>query len=359
MSEEAKKVFDAALILTTVTTVESLIKVLRSLEEALREEIKLRSQAIVVEISTDIQAMWALLHPGEAIEDIRLYVPKDSDKAIDICLKFHGKEQDSPRLTLSEGHRNSLGLCIFLAMARRDSDTERPLILDDVVVSLDRNHRGMIVDLLQQKFSDRQIIVLTHDRDWYVDLRQQLDQVKWLFRTLLPYDSPKVGIRWSQSTSTFGDARAQLKERPDSAGNDARKIMDSELANIAERLRLQLPYLRAERNERRTAHEFLERLVSSGKRCFQIRSEKEYALYEQAVEALHNADQLLVTWGNRASHTADLVRPEAERLINACEQALEAFKCSSCRKNVWFADASSAERLQCECAQLRWRYSKD
>src|SRR5277367_1641829 len=64
---------------------------------------------------TDIGAMWKVLHPGEPIENVHLYMP-DEDKAIDIALRFHGKDQDSPRLTLSEGYRNSLGLCIFLAL---------------------------------------------------------------------------------------------------------------------------------------------------------------------------------------------------------------------------------------------------
>jgi len=71
--------------------------------------------------------MWKILHPAEAIEDVRLYVPKDADKAIDIGLKFHGKEQESPRLTLSEGYRNSLGLCIFLAMAKLEAGNDRPV----------------------------------------------------------------------------------------------------------------------------------------------------------------------------------------------------------------------------------------
>jgi len=190
--------------------------------------------------------MWATLHPGEAIEGVRLCLPKDADKAIDIGLKFHGIEQDSPRLTLSEGYRNSLGLSIFLAMAKQEAGNDRPLFLDDLVVSLDRNHRGMIVELLEKEFSGRQVLILTHDREWYTELRQQLDGKNWGVKALLPYETPTIGIRWSHVTTTFGDARAHLKDRPDSAGNDARKIMDVELALIAEHLQIKLPYLRAE-----------------------------------------------------------------------------------------------------------------
>lgn len=76
------------------------------------------------------------------------------------------------------------------------------------------------------------------------------------------------------------------------------------------------------------------------------------------LDALSWADRLLVSWANRASHTFDIVRPEASRLIDACEKAVESFKCSSCGKGVWFADAAASEWVQCQCGELRWRYGK-
>jgi recombinational DNA repair ATPase RecF len=355
--EAGEAVIAAAQQAIAVERAEALVSFIESVEHGIREEIRLRAQTVIDEISADIQAMWAMLHPGEAIEDVRLYLPEGADKAIDIGLKFHGVEQDSPRLTLSEGYRNSLGLCIFLAMAKREADQDRPLFLDDVVVSLDRNHRGMIAELLKKEFSGRQVVILTHDREWYTELRQQLDGNDWVCKALLPYETPDLGIRWSGKTTTFDDARAHLKERPDSAGNDARKIMDVELALIGERLRIRLPYLRAEKNDRRTAHEFLERLVADGE-CFQKKMGTDYKVYEEAREALKEADRLLVSWANRASHSFDIVRPEASRLIDACERALECFKCSSCRKPLWFADAEGSEWVQCQCGQIRWRYGK-
>lgn len=337
---------------------EALVSLIKALEQATRDEIRLRSNTVIAEISGDIKTMWSILHPGEAIEDVHLYLPKEADKAIDIGLKFHGKELDSPRLTLSEGYRNSLGLCIFLSMAKREAADDRPVILDDVVISLDRNHRGMIVELLKKEFSGRQVIILTHDRDWYTELRQQLDEGVWSFKALLPYETPEIGIRWSHKTSTFDDARAHLKDRPDSAGNDARKIMDVELALIAERLQIRMPYLRFDRNDRRSAHDFLERLIADGKKCFQKGTGKDSVTQDDAIQALKNAEQLLLSWGNRASHTFDVVQAEATKLINACEKALESFKCASCKKAVWFADAGGSEWVQCQCGGIRWRYGK-
>lgn len=356
--EAAKATLEASERAAAAARAEALISLIDVLEQSIREQIRLRSQTVIAELSADIQQMWAILHPGEAIEGVRLYLPKNADKAIDICLKFHGKEQDSPRLTLSEGYRNSLGLCIFLSMAKREAGSDRPVFLDDVVVSLDRNHRGMIVELLEKEFGARQVIILTHDRDWYAELRQQLDDRTWIFKALRPYESPELGIRWSERTTTFDDARAHLKDRPDSAGNDARKIMDFELAVVAERLQIRMPYLRSDKNDRRMAHNFLERLIADGKRCFQRNACKDYAIHEDAVMALEKANQLLASWGNRASHTFDLVRPEAAKLIDACEKALESFKCVSCGKGIWFADAEGAAWTQCGCGAVRWRYGK-
>ncbi|MBI3091991.1 MAG: AAA family ATPase [Candidatus Tectomicrobia bacterium] len=356
--EVGKAVIEGKGQAAAVARAEALRDFVSSLEKGVREEIRLRSQKVIEDISVDIQSMWSILHPGEPIENVRLYFPNDVDKAIDIGLNFHGHEQESPRLTLSEGYRNSLGLCIFLAMAKREAKMDRPLFLDDVVISLDRNHRGMIRELLEKEFAKRQVVILTHDREWYTELRQQLHGNSWTFKTLLPYETPTVGIRWSHKTTTFDDARAQLNDRPDSAGTDARKIMDVELALIAERLRIRLPYLRAEKNDKRIAHDFLDRFVADGKKCFRKKVGQEYVAHSDATGALDKADRLLVSWANRGTHTLDLVRQEAVKVIDACEKALESFICSSCRRGVWLADAESAEWVQCQCGEIQWRYGK-
>jgi energy-coupling factor transporter ATP-binding protein EcfA2 len=336
----------------------SLLSFLGSLEQGIRDEIRLRSKKIIGEISSDIRTMWGILHPGDAIEDVRLNAPESADKAIDIGLKFYGIEQDSPRLTLSEGYRNSLGLCIFLAMAKREGEKDRPLFLDDVVISFDRNHRGMIVELLEKEFSGRQVLILTHDRDWYAELRQQLDGASWMFMALMPYEKPKIGIRWSAKTSGFDDARAQLKDSPDSAGNTTRKIMDIELAMRAERLNVRLPYLHREKNDHRVAHDFLSRMISDGEKCFQKKVANAYEPYAEAIVAFRDADKLLISWGNKSSHSFDVVQSEANKLISACEKVLEFFDCPDCKKPVHKLNDESAELVQCQCSKLRWRYGK-
>lgn len=332
----------------------ALVVYLNAVEKAIREEIRHRSTDIIDRISDDVKTLWKFLHPGLAIENVHLYVPEDSEKSIDIGLKFYGVDQPSPRLTLSEGYRNGLGLCIFLAMALADSAKDQPLFLDDVVVSFDREHRGMVAEVLKAKFSDRQIILLTHDREWYAELRHQLGKSDWRFKRLLPYENPTVGIRWSDSATNFEEARKHLFVRPDIAANEARKIMDTECALIAESLELTLPYRRGEKNDHREAHQFLERLIADGKKRLK-KFDGKYAIVDTAgLAMLEHADGLLLSWGNRGSHTENVEPAEAEKLLQACEDALGVFECANCGKPIWRMVDKSSSMRQCQCGQLRW-----
>lgn len=351
---EARTLVEAEQGLEAVRAAGELADQISQVEADIREEIRSQSTDIIEEISGDVQRMWSILHPGEPIEQVRLEVPQDSDKAIDIALKFHGKDLSSPRLTLSEGNRNSLGLCVFLAMAARYEVGAAPIVLDDVIVSLDRGHRGMVVDLLEAEFSDRQVLLFTHDRDWHAELRQHLDGSAWTFRSLLPFRTPTEGIRWSDRTGTLDDARVHLESRPDTAANEARKAVDVELAMHVERLGLPLPFARGARNDHRTAHDFLQALVSHGKKKFQVQVDGSYEANLEAIDAFKAADKLLMTWANRGSHSEDVTAGEAERLIDVCSTALGQLTCTSCSKPVSFATTRRGHH-QCNCGILRWK----
>ena len=336
---------------------EALLSYVVELEQGVRDQIRQQAQAVVSDLSSDIQSMWLALYPQMAIEDVRLHLP-EADKAIEIHLKFHGKDLESPTIALSEGCRNGLGLCIFLAQAKRETGGARPLFLDDVAISFDREHRGMIAGLLEQEFGSRQVVILTHDREWFAELRTQLPERTWAFRVLLPYDKPEVGICWSHKCSTFDEARARLTDWPDAAGNEVRKMMDVELALIAEKLQSRLPFRRGIKNDLRTSHEFTARLAADAKKCFQTRCDSDYCVYTDAVQAIEEAGRLLKSWGNRGSHSTSLTRSEATRLLDSCEEALEYFQCRSCSAKVWRLHDASKKLLQCGCGGLRWRYGE-
>ena len=325
-------------------------------KNAIRSHIKARTEEIITQISGDIQNLWGKLHPGEPIEDVKLYIPSDADRAIDVCLKFFGVEQPSPRLTLSEGHRNSLGLCIFLALSRCGDGETRPIFLDDVVSSWDREHRGMLTGILNEGLGDRQILLFTHDREWFHELRTILPTASWKFLVLKPWSSPSIGLQWSESQDTLDDAKILIGQYPEAAGNRVRAIMDTQLAIIAERLQIVMPYKRGDRNDHRTCIEFCEKIISNGKKRFRKKVGDSWPEFEEPIDDWHRMHSLLIAWADRGSHTGSLVPNEVEQLIQTCEIALSRFKCANCESFVWSADRTSQERLQCTCGDLQWRY---
>lgn len=227
--------------IASVKRVEALIKLVDGLQAGVRERIAKQAQKTFLAISQDVQRYWKTLQPKDAVTDIRLDVPNKTDKSIEIYLKFYGNTQDSPRLTLSEGQRNALGLSIFLAMAHRAKELDTPIILDDVVISFDRNHRSRVSKLLETEFSDRQILLLTHDRDWFFELQRTLNQNKWGFTTLKPYTDPTIGIQFLSHSLAFDEARELARADPLRGMAACRRIMDVALSSIRETVELRLP----------------------------------------------------------------------------------------------------------------------
>jgi len=83
-----------------------------------------------------------------------------------------------------------MGLCLFLALAERLGRHAFDLIiLDDVVMSVDADHRRHVAQLLASEFPSKQLIITTHDRTWAYQLktsgagRRQIEFYDWDLET--------------------------------------------------------------------------------------------------------------------------------------------------------------------------------
>jgi recombinational DNA repair ATPase RecF len=58
-----------------------------------------------------------------------------------------------------------MGVCLYLALMKRLFGNDCTIaLLDDVVMSVDSNHRRKFCQLLKTQFPDTQFIITTHDR---------------------------------------------------------------------------------------------------------------------------------------------------------------------------------------------------
>ena len=83
---------------------------------------------------------------------------------LDFKVDFYGIGMFPPAAYHSEGHQDGMGVCLYLALMKQIlADGFRFAVLDDVVMSVDSNHRRQFCRLLNEAFPDVQFIITTHD----------------------------------------------------------------------------------------------------------------------------------------------------------------------------------------------------
>jgi recombinational DNA repair ATPase RecF len=87
---------------------------------------------------------------------------------------FYERGLFPPHALHSEGHQDSMGFCLFLSLNEYlVKNIIELVVLDDVVMSIDCSHRQGICSLLREHFSNKQLIITTHDGAWAKQLRTQ------------------------------------------------------------------------------------------------------------------------------------------------------------------------------------------
>jgi energy-coupling factor transporter ATP-binding protein EcfA2 len=121
------------------------------------------------------------------------------DRVFDGCLlrpgityRAHGLKQ--PQFFLNEAKQSALALAIYLSArlaCTQAASAEAPklIVLDDLLIGVDQSNRLPVLDLLMKRFSDWQIVLLTHDRVWFDMARAHLQPATdWAYLEL--HDTP-------------------------------------------------------------------------------------------------------------------------------------------------------------------------
>jgi len=99
---------------------------------------------------------------------------KSEGAGLHLEVGFFGRGIHPPHALHSEGHQDSMGLCLYLALAEHLTGNFLDLfILDDVVMSIDADHRRQICHILKNFFPSRQFLITTHDRTWAYQLKSE------------------------------------------------------------------------------------------------------------------------------------------------------------------------------------------
>lgn len=159
--------------------------------ETFSEIKKSKIEDIYNSISANINTFYSTLHPNDPHRNIDLSVSSARRASTELKIESFGREKEDPRAFTSEGHQDSLGLCIFLAFVKKFNVSCNLVVLDDVVSTIDAQHRELICKLLFEEFKDYQLFITTHDGIWYEQMRshqracgiegkfQNLEIIRW------------------------------------------------------------------------------------------------------------------------------------------------------------------------------------
>jgi DNA repair exonuclease SbcCD ATPase subunit len=126
------------------------------------DEIKEEFVSLLSNLTNDIDVSSA---------DVKL---QSYDDGIKFRPPFHDGETRRPQLFYSDGQQDIIGLSLFLAMCRSVTKEEVGLVLlDDVLSSVDAEHRSQVAEIVDSAYGDEfQFILTTHDKVWSRHLRQ-------------------------------------------------------------------------------------------------------------------------------------------------------------------------------------------
>lgn len=187
-------------------------KKMQVLLETLEKIRKEKVDEVLVKISSTVERMYSIIHPGEGIGSVKFYLDPKKAESLEFDGQFYG-ESVPPQAYYSESHLDTLGICVFLALSQYNRD-DGIVLLDDVLTSVDTQHLGRFIEMLENESKHfEQIFITTHLRLWrdrYKLPIQQSNDVQLL--ELLPWSS-EGGIKHTRTKFYVDELRDLLKEK--------------------------------------------------------------------------------------------------------------------------------------------------
>jgi energy-coupling factor transporter ATP-binding protein EcfA2 len=291
-------------------------------------------------ISRRVGQIYSTLHPGEDLDAVS--VEPWTAKGVELAIEFYGSRQRPPHGVLSESHLNSLAIALFLAMAESFNEQIGFLLLDDVINSFDVEHRGRLAELLADGFSQWQLIVLTHDQQFFEHLSRRAPSWRKLEFTSWSYAS---GPRTTQyeTTGILLNARERLESGDvQGAATKARRVLEELLQEVCEALWAPLPFRRGQANDKREIGE----LFKGVRRTLKERAKPMLESIEPLLKHLEadvGATLNVAVHGSRGRPGMSEVEAALAR-ISALD---EKWSCPECKTRVWHRGNADAGRCKC------------
>lgn len=314
-------------------------------------------------------ALYRELHAPEEQDFDANLTPDDAGLTLEV--DFYDTGKVAPFALHSDGHQDSMGLCLFLALAEHMQGTQLGFcLLDDVVMTIDAGHRLKVAKLLTSLKAQTQFLITTHDLTWVRQLQAE------------GCVSPKTSTRFIGWSLDGGPVEAKLNdflgesESALAAGNvhtaahALRYGLESFFHLVADSIGAQPPYSLSGQYEMGpmfiACSEQLKGLVKDARKAAQSwgQTEKEQALAEfEANRSAIRGNAQMTQWAvNPNVHfnswmdmTADEFRPVLECFKELCKL----FNCETCGSLLTLvSEGAKPTVVKCACGKVDWNLEK-
>ena len=291
--------------------------------------------------------------------------PKEG--ALGLEVDFYKRGLFPPTAYHSEGHQDSMGVCLYLALMKKIRGNEFTFcVLDDVLMSVDSGHRKEVCKLLKTEFPNTQFILTTHDKVWFQQMISQgvISRSSGMhFRKWSVDSGPLV---W-EDKDIWKEIDAELeKDRVPTAAGDLRRYLEYMSLELARNLRAKIELCAVEDFDlgqllpaviART-FELLKRatkVATSWKQKEKIEELKKIeTAFADAVKKT-NLEQWAINKSVHYNEWVNLRAEEFKKVVVAFQDLLKTFHCVTCQSSICVVPVKGPiECLKCECVTVNF-----
>lgn len=290
-----------------------------------------------------------------------------SDGKLGLLVDFHKKGMFPPGAYHSEGHQDGMGVCLYLALMKRVlGDNFTLAVLDDVVMSVDAQHRKQFCKLLKTQFPKTQFVITTHDQVWARQIRTE---------GVIGAKSAVAFHTWTVDTGPVLDEVTEVWDQIES------DMLKNEIPTAAGRLRRHLEYVAGDLADELGAKvrfradsgydmgELLSAVIgrqgellklaakaaASWDDTEQIKRVETLQKRRSDILAASNGEQWVINKAIHYNEWADLSRNDFKPVVTAFRDLLQQFRCEKPKCDSWLSltPKNDPVDLRCSCGIFR------
>lgn len=199
---------------TTLQRCEQILPKAKLIKSIIEKERKTFVDGILGRIATRVGVLFEKIHPAEGLEKISLKLNPAAHKknSLDLVSNWDGTEVP-PQAYFSDSHLDTLGLCIFLALAELEDPSNTIIVLDDLLGSVDEPHTDRVIKMLYEEAElFGHMVITTHYKPWAELIRWRKLQRADLEVVELSSWSLGEGMNHEDSLPPFEELRLLLGE---------------------------------------------------------------------------------------------------------------------------------------------------